>query len=308
MKPYISTLPKLCSNSPKTNVKHLQTTTPGFFYSLSIARTHRADTQPSCVSQVSLQEKRAVVEFSDDLIKLDQIKDAIEDLGFDASIVFGLVTAASRPQRPPDSPKLQQHQAVSSALAVDNLSFMSTAELSSNYVSARLSVHGMSCKNCVGKIERGLLDGGQHGGVASAKVSLADQCAAVVFDSHVLSLRQVAERIQKLGFEVVMPGGERLFKPGATAPAPAAAASTSRNNENTHLVPSGSSNSSAEKVCALPDPGAASSVVVTFDDQAERCFISVTGMTCASCVNNIERNVGEFSHLVARFEVASEVF
>ena len=74
------------------------------------------------------------MEYNKDLISLDQIKDAIEDLGFEASIVFGVVS----PQMQPISGANQ------------------FAEVSLNSQRSVIVVNGMRCNSCVRKIEGNL--------------------------------------------------------------------------------------------------------------------------------------------------------
>ena len=73
------------------------------------------------------------MEYNKDLISLDQIKDAIDDLGFEASIVFGVVS----PQKQP----INENQ---------------FAEVSLNSQRSVIVVNGMRCNSCVRKIEGNL--------------------------------------------------------------------------------------------------------------------------------------------------------
>ena len=134
--------------------------------------------------QVSLANKQAEVEYNKDLISLEQIKDAIEDLGFEASIVFGVVM----------TPKKVEDQ--------DQFT-----EVSLNLQRSAVQVHGMHCNSCVRKIEGSL---GERNGIQQVTVSLVEKCAFVVHDPDVIPVREIGVAVQKLGFEAILPDGESL--------------------------------------------------------------------------------------------------
>ena len=70
---------------------------------------------------------------------------------------------------------------------------------SSEKESVRLSVLGMSCAACVNKVEKALrrLDG-----VGDARVNLATSSAAVEYDSERVSLGEMAQAVEGIGYEV----------------------------------------------------------------------------------------------------------
>lgn len=62
-----------------------------------------------------------------------------------------------------------------------------------------LTVEGMSCMHCVGKVEKGL--GGLQG-VLSAKVSLEKKEATVRYDAGKVSPDQIKDKIREIGYQV----------------------------------------------------------------------------------------------------------
>ena len=62
-----------------------------------------------------------------------------------------------------------------------------------------LTVEGMSCMHCVGKVEKGL---GALEGVLSAQVSLEKKEARVRYDAEKVSPDQIREKIRETGYQV----------------------------------------------------------------------------------------------------------
>jgi len=62
-----------------------------------------------------------------------------------------------------------------------------------------LSVEGMSCMHCVGKVESGLKS---TDGVLDAKVSLEEKQAAIQFDPGKVSVDQIKQKITDIGYKV----------------------------------------------------------------------------------------------------------
>lgn len=62
-----------------------------------------------------------------------------------------------------------------------------------------LNVSGMRCASCVGRVEKGLL---RFPGVLSAQVNLATESARIISPIGVLSLEQLENVLDKLGYPV----------------------------------------------------------------------------------------------------------
>uniref|UniRef100_H2Z7G2 P-type Cu(+) transporter n=1 Tax=Ciona savignyi TaxID=51511 RepID=H2Z7G2_CIOSA len=181
---------------------------------------------------VSLDNKEATVDYNPELITLDSIKDAIEDMGFDAAIKYGVVES-------PDA----------------------------GMTKVEIAVEGMHCKSCVRKIEESVK---LMRGVGAIRVSLDDKLATVLYDADKTSDVKIADKIKELSFKATLPDGR-----------------VSKVNKRKKVAP---------KQTKLED---LTDVAVPMEKDVERCFINVTGMTCASCVNNIERNIGREEGIVS---------
>ncbi|XP_073707290.1 copper-transporting ATPase 2 [Garra rufa] len=174
--------------------------------------------------KVYLQEKKGIVTFDSSVTCAEELRAAIEDMGFEAWLDqdSGIHEASSSNQKP-SAPK-QSHRSKSSASEItkDNQEGSETRK-------CFVHVTGMTCASCVANIERNLL---KHEGIKSVLVALMAGKAEVKYDPGLLDPPQIVQLITRLGF-------------GATV---------------------------------MEDNTAQDGVL----------DLSVTGMTCASCVHNIE--------------------
>uniref|UniRef100_A0A671KPU1 Copper-transporting ATPase 2 n=1 Tax=Sinocyclocheilus anshuiensis TaxID=1608454 RepID=A0A671KPU1_9TELE len=162
--------------------------------------------------KVNLQEKKGIVTFDSSLTSPEELRAAIEDMGFEAQMSSDLK---------------QSHTSKSSPIEItrDNPCVSEDRETRKCFV----HVTGMTCASCVANIEKNLL---KHKGIKSVFVALMAGKAEVKYDPGLLDPAQIVQLISRLGF------GASVME------------------ENT--VQDGVLN------------------------------LSVTGMTCASCVHNIE--------------------
>ena len=72
-----------------------------------------------------------------------------------------------------------------------------------------LKVGGMTCAACSGRVERGLA---KLPGVEKAAVNLATEKAAVTYDSSRISLGEIVQKIEALGYQVVKDGGPKDYR------------------------------------------------------------------------------------------------
>ncbi|XP_051986771.1 copper-transporting ATPase 2-like [Xyrauchen texanus] len=183
--------------------------------------------------KVYLQEKKGIVTFDSSLTCPEELKAAIEDMGFEAWIEpdSAICEGSSSIQRssglkhlPPKS-CIQTSRSSPSFINKDNPSGSEERETQKIFV----QVTGMTCASCVANIERNLL---KHEGIKSVLVALMAGKAEVRYDRELLDPARIVQLISALGF------------------------------------------------------GASVMELNTFLDGV--LDLSVTGMTCASCVHNIE--------------------
>uniref|UniRef100_A0A8B9LS10 Copper-transporting ATPase 2 n=1 Tax=Astyanax mexicanus TaxID=7994 RepID=A0A8B9LS10_ASTMX len=158
---------------------------------------------------VYLKEEKGVITFDSSLTTSTELRDAIEDMGFEAF--------------------LKQGRVCSHTFFSYNIFWLVNTSTQNGIRKCFVCVTGMTCASCVSNIERTLL---KHKGIKSVLVALMAGKAEIKYDPEDLDPAQIVKLISGLGF-------------GAS----------------------------------LVEEGAINDGVLD---------LSVTGMTCASCVHNIE--------------------
>ncbi|XP_078099530.1 copper-transporting ATPase 2 [Sander vitreus] len=183
---------------------------------------------------VSLKEEKGTITFDPSLTEPEQLRAAIEDMGFDASLEEP--ASAKNIQGSEKSRHVTSGLSDLSDLQVPNKPGVSNGTGSQATSGSEIKVQkcficvmGMTCASCVANIERGLR---KHKGIVTVLVSLMAGKAEVKYDSEVVSAAAVTQLIEDLGF------GAKLIEDNAV----------------TH----------------------------------GKLDLTITGMTCASCVHNIE--------------------
>uniref|UniRef100_A0A8C4HBC6 P-type Cu(+) transporter n=1 Tax=Dicentrarchus labrax TaxID=13489 RepID=A0A8C4HBC6_DICLA len=153
---------------------------------------------------------------------------------------------------------------------------------------ANIHIEGMTCNSCVESIE-GMIS--QRKGVISAQVSLADHRGIFEYDPLLTMPEELREAVEDMGFDAFLPG-ERI--------------------DNLNCVASGCSSASAPvKDTELESYIHKETLKGHNGETRSKCYIQIGGMTCASCVANIERNLknetGIYSVLVALMASKAEV-
>ncbi|XP_048454093.1 copper-transporting ATPase 2 [Rhincodon typus] len=170
---------------------------------------------------------------------------------------------------------------------------------------AVINIGGMTCHSCVQSIEETI---SERNGVKFIKVSLAKKKGTIHFDPTLTNPEDLRAAIEEMGF-VASVSGRRItlffFISNIS----------SRNSvhtiENARAVRKKvfpSTDHVVEFLPPKPDPDDRNSEAPS---ATGKCFIQVTGMTCAACVANIERNLqreeGIYSVLVALMSGKAEV-
>uniref|UniRef100_A0A8C0E2Z6 Copper-transporting ATPase 2 n=1 Tax=Balaenoptera musculus TaxID=9771 RepID=A0A8C0E2Z6_BALMU len=170
---------------------------------------------------------------------------------------------------------------------------------------AVLAIAGMTCESCVRSVE-GLVS--QREGVQRISVSLAEGTGTVLYDPSLTHPAELRAAVEDMGFE-----------------ASVLAENCSSNHAGNHSAGSAMGHTAAGAPVSVQDttpqpgglptnhnPGLVSkSPRVSETVAPQKCFLQVRGMTCASCVSNIERNLqkeaGILSVLVALMAGKAEV-
>lgn len=136
----------------------------------------------------------------------------------------------------------------------------------SDYQKIILTIRGMTCHSCVKNIEGRLSN---HPGVSSGTVSLSQQEAIVEYDSHLVSPEQLCALISDNKFL-------------------ASVKCSPRNGALRRSV-------SQEDIIQMYPPSQNINTNTTGgrDEDMDKAHFTVKGMTCASCVASIEKNVGK---------------
>lgn len=253
--------------------------------------------------KVSLDQKLAYVKFDPGLTSHEGIRNAIDDMGFEASL--------------------------------DTLH----ADIQPKSKSVIIRVEGMTCHSCVNTIEGSMCD---KPGVKAIKVSLEQKQAMVEYDASATNPEALREQIDDIGFEATLPpillNGVAEFDPlvDLSAPPQPIASSCEVSIEGmtcNSCVKSIEGNISgvdgikeikvslAEKIGRVhydPKKLTGTQIAEKIDDmgfdaklieygqdldefselatergQEASCEVSIEGMTCNSCVRNIEGHIGK---------------
>nr|XP_020474916.1 copper-transporting ATPase 1 [Monopterus albus]XP_020474917.1 copper-transporting ATPase 1 [Monopterus albus]XP_020474918.1 copper-transporting ATPase 1 [Monopterus albus] len=154
---------------------------------------------------------------------------------------------------------------------------------------ANIHIEGMTCNSCVQSIESMI---SQRKGVVSAQVSLADHQGIFEYDPLLTTPEELREAIEDMGFDAFLPETNSLLPtpdPSLSKSLSLAPVKDKELDSDLHTETSQGRNR----------------------DTRSKCYIKIGGMTCTSCVANIERNLknepGIYSVLVALMASKAEV-
>uniref|UniRef100_A0A8C9VJC1 Copper-transporting ATPase 2 n=1 Tax=Scleropages formosus TaxID=113540 RepID=A0A8C9VJC1_SCLFO len=156
-----------------------------------------------------------------------------------------------------------------------------------------ISISGMTCDSCVRAIEGSI---SQRTGVCQVRVSLAEQKGTVSYNPLATSPEELRAAVEEMGFDA---DRSCLTDLCVTEPSSSSGVSDPQHNGSLPRPPSPSRTPAA---ASGPTPQ---------EVNVQKCFLRVSGMTCASCVSNVERNLqkhkGVVSVLVALVAGQAEV-
>ncbi|CAK6980728.1 copper-transporting ATPase 2 [Scomber scombrus] len=223
--------------------------------------------------QVSLKDSAALIIYQPLLVTQKELRDKIEDMGFDAALLT-------------DDP------------SGEVISRWERDALNVSIQTVTIWILGMTCNSCVQSIEGRI---SQMTGVLSIGVSLKEEKGTITFDLGLTEPEQLRAAIEDMGFEASLqesasPKSMSHEKSNSGPADPSASQSPSKAGVSNGT---GSQTASASYLSNSPEI------------KVQKCFVCVTGMTCASCVANIERNLlkhkGIISVLVSLMAGKAEV-
>lgn len=144
-----------------------------------------------------------------------------------------------------------------------------------------LAIAGMTCASCVQSIE-GLIS--QREGVQQISVSLAEATGAILYDPSVINPEELRAAVEDMGFEASVVSANCSGSDSAANSTAQTAAGTPVSTQEVALHAEGPPKNHSPGHSAK-SPQASATVA------PQRCFLQIRGMTCASCVSNIERNL-----------------
>ncbi|XP_051929043.1 copper-transporting ATPase 1 isoform X2 [Hippocampus zosterae] len=244
---------------------------------------------------VSLEEEKASICYDPLKVSVAQLRQAIEALPpgtfktqpWDSSVLLSPPTTSPPPalSAPQAFPRSFAKPAVPQPCLVQPLASI-----------AKIHIDGMTCNSCVQSIE-GMMS--QRKGVISAQVSLADKQGLFEYDPLLTSLVELRDAIEDMGFDALLSETHSLTP--VSSPAVVKSSSVALVKEKDLLDGSLLKEMPEDRKTAKKDK--LSSV--------NKCFIQIRGMTSASCVANIERNLknepGIYTVLVALMASKAEV-
>ncbi|XP_006902249.1 PREDICTED: copper-transporting ATPase 1-like [Elephantulus edwardii] len=220
---------------------------------------------------ISLENKSAIVKYNASSVSLETLRKSIEAI----SPGKYNVSITSNVENTASSP-------VSSSLQQTPFSIVNQPLTKETVI----NIGGMTCNSCVQCIE-GVVS--KKAGVKCIQVSLENNNGIVEYDPLLISPETLREAIENMGFDATL---SDVNRPSVLITQP----------------------SSQMPLLASTNEFAAEMVIPVHDKEetkTSKCYIQVTGMTCASCVSNIEQNLrreqGIYSVLVALMAGKAEI-
>uniref|UniRef100_A0A8C7KZH0 P-type Cu(+) transporter n=1 Tax=Oncorhynchus kisutch TaxID=8019 RepID=A0A8C7KZH0_ONCKI len=230
--------------------------------------------------KVSLSDQEAVVQFQPHTVTSEEVKEQIENMGFGATLT-----------NKDTSIDCGQGETPVSSSILDSLTRTSV-----------IGIVGMTCNSCVQSIEGKI---SEMTGVCSIAVSLKEERGTVTFDPSLTQPEELRAAIEDMGFDA------SLIESGSAETLLTPPLQRRKTPLSPHSPRMAHSSFGSTKASINGSSGSTKMATAGEEGKVQKCFIRVTGMTCASCVANIERNLvkhrGVISVLVALMAGKAEV-
>uniref|UniRef100_A0A2K5RMT3 Copper-transporting ATPase 2 n=1 Tax=Cebus imitator TaxID=2715852 RepID=A0A2K5RMT3_CEBIM len=208
--------------------------------------------------KVSLSNQEAVITYQPYLIQPEDLRDHVNDMGFEAAIKNKVAPLSLGPI---DIERLQSTYPKRPFTSNQNFNNSETLGHQGNHVvTLQLRIDGMHCTSCILNIEENI---GQLPGIQSIQVSLENKTAQVQYDpscTSPVSLQRAIEALPPGNFKVSLPDG-------------AEGCGTEHRPSGSHSL-GFSQRNQAQGTCST-------------------AVIAIAGMTCASCVHSIEGMISQ---------------
>jgi Cu+-exporting ATPase len=155
----------------------------------------------------------------------------------------------------------------------------------SESVQAQLRIEGMHCNSCVSNICDAILE---LNGAIDIQLTFLDKLAIIIYDPSLLQLNDIIDEIEKLSFQVAISNAPQI---------------KIKNENNNRIHTTTTTNNlflSVEDEIEIRQRKSTKKVNINSslsikDNKTEfkTCYFNVLGMTCASCVDNIQRNLSK---------------
>ncbi|XP_009580410.1 PREDICTED: copper-transporting ATPase 1 [Fulmarus glacialis] len=224
---------------------------------------------------VSLEKKSAIINYNPNLIGIDVLRKAIEAVSPETFKV----------SLPDEYESVALFPTLASPLKTPHPAVKDTSQPLTQVVV--INIEGMTCNSCVRSIE-GVVS--QKAGVKSIHVSLTNRNGTIEYDPLQTCPEDLRSSIEDMGFDASLSAKAEL--PVAIAqPSPEVQLESHKTEHPSKVSPTHLARKEIKSI--------------------SKCYVQVTGMTCASCVANIERNLrredGIHSILVALMAGKAEV-
>lgn len=233
---------------------------------------------------VSLEEKEAEIKFNGKITNGEQLTQAIDDVGFEATL-----------------------KRVVDILTKEN-AYQKEKESSENIEEIELKVLGMTCQSCVKSIQKAL---SHTSGVKNSSVSLQEEKATIKYEASITTPEKLRETIEDIGFEAILPKDDSGLRnvminvEGMTCNSCVSTIETqigqrsgvqsitvSLEKKQAKISYTAEKMTPEQLVEAIEDMGFDAKLLndgVNDEDKDIRmAVIAIAGMTCMSCVNTIE--------------------